>query len=231
MRGRLGERPAGAEVSAWIESDAPLAAAAERLVEAIRAVDARRGSARLAISGGSAASVIAKVREELGSAWGRVSLTWADERCEPYASEDSNRGAAYRDGVLGDPRDLARELPLFLDGETPEEAAERVERAFVADFAGALDVVSLGMGPDGHVASLFPGREPGAGYVEVVRDSPKPPSTRLTLTRRALLTAERTVVYAVGEAKRDAVRRVMAGEETLPAVGLPGLVIVTDPSP
>ncbi len=210
-----------------VASESPLEAAAEQLVAALRAVDARRGHARLAISGGSSAAVIAKVREELGSMWGRVSLTWADERCVPYASDDSNRGAAYRDGVLGAPSDVARELPLFLDGETPEEAAERVERAFVADFGGALDVVSLGMGPDGHVASLFPGAAPGAGYVSIVRDSPKPPPTRLTLTRRALLTAERTVVYAVGEAKRDAVKRVMAGDEALPAAGLPALLIVT----
>lgn len=212
----------------FVASESPLEAAAEQLVAALRAVDARRGHVRLAISGGSAASVIARVREELGNAWGRVSLTWADERCVPYASEGSNRGAAYRDGVLGAPSDVARELPLFLDGETPEEAAERVERAFVADFAGALDVVSLGMGPDGHIASLFPGAEASPGYVSVVRDSPKPPPVRLTLTRRAFLTAQTTILYAVGEAKRDAVRRVMAGDAELPAVGLPGLVIITD---
>ncbi len=95
-------------------------------------------------------------------------------------------------------------------------------------FGGGLDVVVLGMGGDGHVASIFPGAANSEGLVDVITESPKPPPVRLTLTRRALATAEATLLYAVGDSKRDALARLREGDTALPAVGLPGLVVVTD---
>ena len=83
--------------------------------------------------------------------------------------------------------------------------------------------------PDGHVASLFPGREPTAsGVVAFVPDSPKPPARRLTLTRAALGRARRTLLFATGESKREALERLAQCDPALPATGLPGLVVVTD---
>ena len=138
------------------------------------------------------------------------------------SSPDSNRGA-----LRVEPRP-GRELPLYLDGEIPLEAVSRVRRALAADFDGALDVVVLGMGADGHVASLFPGRPPLPELAALVTDSPKTPAQRITLTRAMLATAQRTILVAAGAEKRTALTGLASGDASLPATGLPGLVVCTD---
>lgn len=189
--------------------------------------DALSEGGRLAVAGGSACRVLAE--PALAPLWPAISLTWVDERVVPERSDDSNRGQARRLAPL----DRARHcLPLVRDDELedPSAAIRRVEQALDADFAGALDVTLLGLGEDGHVASLFPGRrwsEPGA-RVMCVDDSPKPPPTRLTLTRDFLATARVHVVFAVGAGKRDAIARLLANDPALPASGLAGLVVITD---
>ena len=100
---------------------------------------------------------------------------------------------------------------------------------FASGFSNALDVVLLGMGSDGHVASLFPCRPLLAeGLVAHLSDSPKPPAERITLTRVALATARHVILVVAGESKRDALCRLIAGDPSLPASGLEGLVVVTD---
>jgi len=220
------------EAARLVCSDDPIGAAGALLADAVVEVDRSRGATRLAIPGGSALPALGAARRRLGGAWSRVLLTWVDERCVPLAHEESNRGAAYRAGFLAAQQPPARELPLFLDGERGEEAAARVESGLGEIFDGAVDVLLLGMGEDGHVASLFPGRSerPGARVVFVTA-SPKPPPQRVTLTRSMLGTARRTILVAMGEAKRAALERLLAGDQTLPAHGLPGLSVVTDLDP
>jgi 6-phosphogluconolactonase len=207
----------------------PIETAGALLADAVEAVDRARGAARLAIPGGSALAALGAARRQLGDAWGRVLLTWVDERCVPLAHEDSNRGAAYRASLLGTGHAPAGELPLFLDGERGEDAVSRVESSLTEIFDGALDVLLLGMGEDGHVASLFPGwpAPPGA-CVAFVTSSPKPPAQRVTLTRSMLATSRCAILVAAGEAKRAALERLLAGDPTLPAQGIPGLTVVTD---
>ncbi len=242
--------PAALEI---VVSPDPVADAAEWLVERIRGLAARsypsedssqaRSEIRLAIPGGTALAAVVRAATQLGEVWRRVALTWVDERCVPVASPESNRGEAMRRGVLpfesGIPaarsaarsveRSPARVLPLFEDGEAPEAAVTRVGRRYVDEFSGALDVVLLGLGEDGHVASLFPGHFGAtSAFAAYVPDSPKPPARRITLTRRALASAAHTLLFATGEGKRSALQRLRAGDPTLPATGLPGLVVVTD---
>jgi 6-phosphogluconolactonase len=209
--------------------------AGELLASALGAVLAEAGVARLAIPGGSALDAARVARMLLGREWGRVALTWVDERCVPVAEEASNRGAAARLGLLDaeagrvDRPAPRRVLPLFEDGETPEAAVARVAAAIDSELGGALDVLLLGTGEDGHVASLFPSRPlPRQGSVAWVPDSPKPPRDRITLTPALLETAGRSVLLATGEAKRDALQRWLAGDVRLPLRGLAGLCIVTD---
>ena len=199
-------------------------AVAAALQEAVR----ETGHARLAVPGGSAAAAVGIVRARFEEIWSTVHLTWVDERCVPQDDEDSNRGSAYRAGILDPGMPPALEIPLWLDGEQPDAACDRFRQAWQRDLASALDVVLLGMGEDGHVASLFPGRPWPQGVVGLVNDSPKPPPKRMTLTRAALATARCTVLLATGAAKRDALLRLVGGGEDCPARGLPGLMLVTD---
>ena len=199
----------------------------EALLDAIRL----HGHARLAISGGSATSPLPLLRKTLGSDWQRTKLTWVDERCVDYNDPTSNRGTLYRDGGLSENDMPSFELALWHDGETPERATARVDRVLRDEFAGALDVALLGMGADGHIASLFPGRAPThgkSGRVAYVADSPKPPPQRMTLSLPFLRKTSHCFLIAMGEAKRDVVERVVAGDPKLPASALVNLTILTD---
>lgn len=206
------------------QSDTPLEDAVTLVVDALRDVD----SPRIALSGGSAGSLVGPLRRALGGRWSRVRLTWADERAVPFADEASNRGALYRSGALSAAYPVRRELSLFTDGETLEEAAARASEAFERDFGG-LDVAILGMGGDAHIASHFPqGEAQGEGAVQIVRESPKPPAERLTLSLRTLSLSRLSLLYACGEGKRSAIEATLLGTKEVPARALERLVLVTD---
>lgn len=208
----------------------PVAVAAALLAARLADLDRRRGAVRLAVAGGSALAALGALREALDPGlWCRLLLTWVDERCVPLGDPASNRGTAYRDGRLDPARPPALELPLFLDRETPSGACERVAAALAGPFRGGLDALLLGLGEDGHIASLFPGR-PWASAPDVfpVLDSPKPPPRRITLALPLLTTAQAAVLVAAGEAKRAALTRLAAGDPALAASALGNLVVVTD---
>jgi 6-phosphogluconolactonase len=209
-----------------------MAAAAALLAEELERIDRERGRARLAVAGGSSAAALGRIRRELPAAvWGRLALTWVDERCVGFEDAQSNRGQAYRDGQLSPEQPTALELPLFLDGEAPEAAAARVSAALARDFQGGLDALLLGMGEDGHIASLFPGRPwaaPDGAAAFAVLDSPKPPPRRITLALPVLAAAERAVLPAAGAGKRQALGRLARRDPALPAGALAGLWVVTD---
>jgi len=218
-----------AERIALVHSSEPAERAAEILANSLATMAAQIGSPSLAIPGGSALAAVGLARQRLGAIWRTIRLTWTDERCVPFVDGASNRGTAYRSGALsaGDPPgDL---LPLFLDGERGEDATKRVEGALAARFGGKLDAVLLGLGADGHVASLFPGAAlHERALVAFVRASPKPPAQRITLTRSMLATARHAVLVVSGEAKRPALLRLLAGDVLLPATALARVSIVTD---
>jgi len=207
-----------------------MAVAGERLASALRAVMYESELVRLAIPGGSALAALGAARDALGSEFERVQLTWVDERCVDAADAASNRGAAQRAGHLGPEHAPRAVVPLHLDGEGQAEAVTRARDALRDDFDSALDVALLGLGEDGHVASLFPGRfdRDDDATVIAVTDSPKPPSERISLGWRMLATAHVCIVAAVGKSKRDAVRATLEADARLPAVGLHGLVLCTD---
>lgn len=217
-----------AEPPVWHVTADTVGVGAARLVVAIVAADSRRGAARIGIPGGSALAVAMRAREALDPAlWARARLVFVDERNVGADDPASNYGAAVRAGLFtgGEPAVVLR---LVLDGEPVAAAIARVEAALARDFEGALDVVLLGMGPDGHVASLFPGLPTPHGAVGFVADAPKPPPERLTLNRAVLASATSVVLVAAGAEKRAALARLRAGDSALPAVGLGGLEVVTD---
>ena len=150
--------------------------------------------------------------------WGQVDAYWGDERCVPPDDPDSNHAltmAALLDRV-GPVRSVH---PMFTGGD-PDDAAGAYATGVSA--LPTLGLVHLGMGPDGHCASLFPGApaldidDPGRPVVATVDPTGTNPHPRLTLTLPAIARADLVVFTVSGAAKRDALARVRAGED-LPA--------------
>jgi len=186
----------------------PEALAALLEEEAARAI-AARGRFALALTGGSVATScyprLARARLD----WARTELFFGDERAVPPDDPESNYGLARR--LLIEPAAVpaARVHRMAADGPDLAAAAAVHERELLAILGGPprLDACLLGVGPDGHVCSLFPGH-PAASeerrWVAPVEGSPKPPPRRLTLTFPALRAAELLVAVALGEGKAAA---------------------------
>ncbi|WP_336659338.1 6-phosphogluconolactonase [Leucobacter sp. USHLN153] len=161
--------------------------------------------------------------------WTRVRFIWGDERWVPAGHEDRNDLLADRSlfaVVQTDPA-LVHRVPASDSGLSLDEAA--AEYAAVIDGIERIDLAFNGVGPDGHVASLFPGRDELAAVgadtpaALPIRNSPKPPPERVTLTMPVLCRAERAWAIAAGEGKADAVAGLLEpGETPLPIARVRG---------
>jgi len=154
----------------------------------------------------------------------RAKLVLSDERWLPLGHPDTNQARVA--GALGPQADHLVPFPL---GLPPEEARVRMEASVgrLLPFGFAL----LGVGEDGHTASLFPHHPAleSPRLVEVVRDSPKPPPLRLTLTPKALATTPEVLFLALGPKKQEALRRLQAGEDLPPGrIGAGTALLITD---
>jgi 6-phosphogluconolactonase len=181
-----------------------------------------RGLFAIALSGGSAGTLLLPSLARAGLDWLRTEVFWADERAVPPDHPESNYGMARR--LLLEPAAVPVRQIHRVDGQLPD--LERAAASYADELARTLgtpprlDLALLGVGPDGHVASLFPGH-PAVGetelWVRAVPDAPKPPPRRLTLTLPVLAASRRVVVFARGREKADAVRAALAE----PTSGLP----------
>ena len=176
---------------------------------------ARRGRFSLGLSGGRtpAPAYRALAAEPLRSRldWSRVRIFFADERGVPPGDPASNFRMARE--TLIDPLGIPPRNVHRMKGEYVDFAAAVEE--YEAHLTEPLDALVLGVGEDGHVASLFPGSPLVAEKVRrvaAVTDSVKPPARRLTLTARALIEARRVLVLATGTEKADAVARALEGD-------------------
>lgn len=223
-----------AEYHVFDERDALVRAAAEHFVQGIQAAVTARGVARIAISGGNSPkpvfSLLADPKAPYREAvpWDRLWVFWVDERCVPPDDPDSNFGAARE--LLLNRVPFPPERAIRIEGELRAEAAANTyESAIRAHFRleGAevptFDVVHLGMGPDGHTASLFPHTEAlhEMGRIAVANEVPQQKqSQRVTLTW-PVINAARDVFFLIdGADKADPLRRVLRGPyepETLPS--------------
>jgi 6-phosphogluconolactonase len=217
-------------VAEFITSASPADDAAKLVAGWLEQAHARQGFSRLGIAGGSALKAVERLKALLpATTWSALRLTWVDERVVPMASPDSNRGAVERSGVLSTPPGLV--LPMVLDGEDGPAACARYGPQFMENFDGRLDVALLGMGEDGHVASLFPGHAllGVSGVVAHLEDAPKPPPARVTLTMPLLRSrTTKRVVLATGAGKRSALLGLRANDASLPVSHLGAVTVVTD---
>jgi 6-phosphogluconolactonase len=229
------------EVIVHRDGDLLADAAAARLVTRLVDAQAAAGTASVVLTGGGiGTAVLSHLRDNPARDaidWRRLDVWWGDERFVPTGDPERNETsarAALLDHVDVDP---ARIHPMpgpdGPDGPDPESAARR----YAAELAAAarpedhgpvprFDILLLGVGPDGHVASLFP--EMPAVYDErpvvAVRGAPKPPPVRLTLTFTSINAAREVWLVCSGKEKATAVRLALsgAGPFQVPAAGARG---------
>jgi 6-phosphogluconolactonase len=193
-------------------------AATEIARELARAVQ-RRGSAHLALSGGTTPERTYALLAERMQSWEAVQVWFADERCVPPDDEQSNFHMAAH--TLLSRIALSPDQVHRMQGELGPQQGAQLYAAQLGEHLPAdgepmpaLDLIVLGIGPDGHVASLFPGASSlEAGEQERclgVEDSPKPPPQRITLSLAMLRAARRCVLLATGPSKADAVSAALA---------------------
>lgn len=184
-----------------------VAALAERSIQ-------QRGEFRIALAGGKTPQALYRELRSLATDWTAWHVYFGDERCVPVNDPDRNdrmAQTAWLDHVPI-PQAQVHAIPA-------ETGAAAGARAYADELqrAGRLDLALLGIGEDGHTASLFPGMNlgdaPAAPLALPVYDAPKPPAERVTLSLAALNAARSIIVIADGPGKRDAIAKWRAGAD------------------
>ncbi len=216
------------------DADVLAATVASRLVAKIVDAQAERGTASVVLTGGRIAAKVLRTVQGLPAAaaidWSRVDLWWGDERFLPAGDPERNETQARAALLDALPLDPARVHPMPAsdgpDGDDAEAAAARYARELPLGDAGRppFDVLMLGVGEDGHVASLFPDHPVlhETGTTAAVHDSPKPPPTRTTLTMPTIQAADEVWLIAAGPDKATAVGAALNGDKARPAAHAAG---------
>ena len=192
----------------------------------------RRNKFTLATSGGSLPKMLSKYlvnRDDNALRWDKWQIFFADERLVPLDHEDSNYALCHAEFFSKVP-ELKREQIHTIDESLladAEEVSDAYEKQLVAAFAGkeavrnpVFDLILLGMGPDGHTCSLFPGHpllDEQDRWVAPIEDSPKPPPRRITFTYPVLNHAHRVAFVLAGEGKQEMLSKCL----DQPQLGLP----------
>jgi len=181
------------------------------------------GARTLSLAGGTTPARAHRLLCTKPIEWGRVTVLFGDERCVPPDDPESNYFSAKQELLDQVFPATVHRMPAELGPETGAALYDPVVRSLAP-----LDLVLLGMGPDGHTASLFPGSPAlqAEGYVVGVRNSPKPPPERVSLTLTALREARRVVFLVTGADKAAAMALVREG--SVPSAMIPGAEFLLD---
>ncbi len=192
-------------------------AACRRVLEAAALAIERRGRFLIVLAGGETPRGLYRMLREASADWPRWEVFFGDERCLPAASPERNSAMAAEAWLDHVP--IARGGVHAIAAQEGAAAGARSYASTLRDV-GEFDLVLLGLGEDGHTASLFPGHEwgavPGSPDVLAVLGAPKPPPQRVSLSAARLSRARSVLFLVAGDSKRDAVARWRAGED-LPA--------------
>lgn len=218
----------------WHEFDSRIAfeqAASRFILESAESSIAIHGAFRIVLAGGNTPRNIYRRLCDAETDWLAWHVYFGDERCLPADDPERNSSMA-RSTWLDHVAIPARQVHIIRGEFGPEAAAARYARDLAE--VGEFDLVLLGLGEDGHTASLFPGKDWGEAEdalpVLAVRDAPKMPSDRVSLSARRLSDARRVIFLVTGKPKMDAVNRLRAGER-IPASAIrpeSGIDIYTD---
>jgi 6-phosphogluconolactonase len=189
------------------------------LIVAGRLAEQARAGGSVVLTGGSTPRVAYQLAAELEPDWSRVELWWADERCVPPDDQASNYGMAKRALLdrLGQPPAAIHRM----QGELGRDEGAAEYKLELSE-AGVFDLVLLGLGPDGHIASLFPGfptLDVTSRDVVGSEAGHEPFIDRISLTLPRLCRTHELLFLVAGEGKADAVARALAGERSREAPG------------
>ena len=211
-------RTPSSAIETFADSEALAQGAADIIAEVLqRRLEDGAESVRFVATGGSTPIAAYEVLRDWPLDWGRVEITLSDERWAPPSSPDSNEGMLRRQLLTGGAA-AARFTPLWSDEASPEAAARRAEPLIRRLLP--FDVVLLGVGDDGHVASLFPGSPALAEglapdgerlCIGAPQATLAPMVPRISLTLRALLDARMIIVLTSGGAKKGLLEAAMQG--------------------
>lgn len=206
---------------AFEDKQALAVALAARLAEALRAAIAARGEATIAVSGGSTPKQMFEQLSQETLDWSRVTVTLVDERWVPDTDERSN-ARLIEAHLLRHKAADAELVPLYVQAATPEAGIADV-RTRVSALKLPFDVVVLGMGPDGHTASFFPGGDrldealdPANTAQVLPMRAPGAGEPRITFTLPVLLQARALFLHIEGADKRDVLQQAEQPGSQLP---------------
>jgi 6-phosphogluconolactonase len=211
-------------VRIWPDADALATAAADALADAAASAAAAQGRAFVALSGGSTPNRMGQLlnqpRYRDAIPWSQTDIFWGDERWVPESSPESNAGTAIRTFLNQEPIPSDQVHPYSTAGGDPTGAASAYEAEIRRAFAQptgvpSFDLIFLGLGEDGHTASLFP--ETAAIHetdrLVVAHYVPKLDATRLTFTPVLLNAAQRVIFLVSGAGKASILARVLEDRE------------------
>jgi len=192
---------------------------AQRILELATAFLAGQGVFRIVLAGGTTPEAVYRLLAAATTDWSRWQIYFGDERCLEADHPGRNSVMAARSWLDRVPLPATNIHPI--PAETGPEAAACSYRARVQE-ARPFHLVLLGMGEDGHTASLFPGQDhPESELVHPVHHAPKPPPDRVSLGFAALNDAEQVIILVTGANKQAAVEQWCSGAG-LPVAGVHG---------
>ena len=216
------------ETMIFASRDDLVATAAQMIAAKLESLSSQPKDCHIAITGGTVGTLTLEALSQLtkGMDLSSLHIWWVDERFVPRESSDRNELQA-RNAWLEGSGILEQNIHAFpaSDSTSIEEAA----KSFASELEGLkpdFEFVLLGMGEDGHVASLFPGSESKAfgDYVVVEQNSPKPPKMRLSLSMKVINSAKEVMFLVSGIEKAQAVSDAITGVGNLPAGDVSGLI-------
>jgi len=216
-------------------ADALIPSLAAFILKAQKEAINKKGRFTVAISGGSLPKMLSGLIDNPAARWDKWHVFYADERCVRLDHPDSNHKLATDTLFSKDPTPTENIQTIDIPADCPnpdalelEDICYAYEQKLITEFAQkeaarfpVFDLLLLGIGPDGHTCSLFPGHElltEEDRWVAPIEDSPKPPPRRITLTYPVVNHAQRVAFVATGEGKVDILSTILdKPEEGLPA--------------
>jgi 6-phosphogluconolactonase len=186
-------------------------AAFQHILDAAKSAIAERGQFKLVLAGGTTPEKVYRLLAQSDADWSKWFIYYGDERCLPVDHANRNSVMAEKAflGKVAIPKAQVFTIPAELKAE---QAATQYQQAI--ENALPFDLVLLGMGEDGHTASLFPGQQHEADeLVHAVYNSPKPPPERVSISAKALGMAQQVIFLITGSNKQEAVKLWRSGHD------------------